>query len=100
MILEKLVSENKLLLEEHRGSHSSIHSDIKHHINIYAQNCNGSAEVKVIEEVLDDCSNKILKRGDVEILNDAENCSVSENARTSQARSTAFYLRYAYWSKM
>ncbi|XP_073130637.1 uncharacterized protein [Henckelia pumila] len=90
MIQEKLVSENKHL--QHRGSHSSVHSDIKHPINIYAQNCNGCAEVKVIEEVSDDdCSNKILKCEDVEILNDAENRSVSENTRF-QARSTAFCL--------
>ncbi|XP_073315573.1 uncharacterized protein [Primulina huaijiensis] len=93
MIQEKLVSENKHLPEEQNGSHSLVHSDIKHHINIYAQNCNRSAEVKVIEEVFDDdCNNKILKCEGVEILNGAENCSVYENARRSQARSTAFHL--------
>ncbi|KZV40928.1 hypothetical protein F511_05173 [Dorcoceras hygrometricum] len=86
MIQEKFVSENKHLAD------SSLHSDIEHHINIYARNCSGTAEAKVIEEVLDDgCCTKILKCESVEILNDAENCFVSENP-ISQARSSAFCI--------
>ncbi|KAG8382535.1 hypothetical protein BUALT_Bualt05G0087500 [Buddleja alternifolia] len=76
-------------------SHASdVHSDIKHHMKVYAEQCNGSAQKELRESIsVQDARVKILKSETVEVLNTAEKCGVSGNGRESQSRSSMFCKR-------
>lgn len=94
-IERKVVPMNKPLAEDCLESQSSdFQSNTKNHINEYAEECSGTAREELREKTSDHESRiKVLKPEAVEFIIAAGKCTVSENGRDSQARSSSFCLR-------
>lgn len=99
-IQRKVVQMNRLLVEVEGclESHASdVPSDIKDHTIEYAEEISGSTHEDFSGNTSDNyCKIKILKPEAVEVCVAAEKCTVSENERESQAKSSSFFLRYVY----
>ncbi|KAK4400277.1 hypothetical protein Sango_1133800 [Sesamum angolense] len=93
--IHRKVTMNKSSVEERPELHSSdVCSDNKNPIKEFVEECSGSAREELREKTSDhDHGIKVLKPEAVEVLVAAETCTVSENGRESQARSSDFCLR-------
>ncbi|XP_011070350.1 uncharacterized protein LOC105156023 isoform X2 [Sesamum indicum] len=93
--IHRKVTMNEPSVEEQPELYSSdVRSDNKNSIKEFAEECSGSAREELREKTSDqDHGIKVLKPEAVEVLVAAETCTVSENGRESQARSSDFCLR-------
>ncbi|KAH6792540.1 hypothetical protein C2S52_003017 [Perilla frutescens var. hirtella] len=91
-------SEKKVVVvkvEDCAESHSSeLQSYTDNHIKEYTEECSGTATEQLRGKRSEhDSMIKVIKSEAVEVVIDAEECTVSENGRESQARSSSFHRR-------